>query len=103
MIDIGGHSLIRAAAKNYLKSTIIVDPLNYQDFIKFSRDCVRQKNMQLSMKHITKYDISITKWFEGIEDKEYSLRYGENPQQKATAFINKNMFKQLSGEKTQLQ
>ena len=29
MIDIGGHSLIRAAVKNYLKSTIIVDPLDY--------------------------------------------------------------------------
>ena len=34
MIDIGGHSLIRAAAKNYLKSIVIVDPLDYPDFIK---------------------------------------------------------------------
>ena len=34
MIDIGGHSLIRAAAKNYLKSTIIVNPLDYTNFIK---------------------------------------------------------------------
>ena len=34
MIDIGGHSLIRAAAKNYSNSLIIVDPLDYPNFIK---------------------------------------------------------------------
>jgi phosphoribosylaminoimidazolecarboxamide formyltransferase/IMP cyclohydrolase len=101
MIDIGGHSLIRAASKNYLKSTILVDPSDYRNFIKSFPETVSAKKKYAikAMKHITKYDISITKWFEGIEDKEYSLRYGENPQQKATAFINNDMFKQLSGEK----
>ena len=34
MIDIGGHSLIRAAVKNYQKSIIIVDPSDYKNFIK---------------------------------------------------------------------
>ena len=34
MIDIGGHSLIRAAVKNYKKTVPIVDPLDYQKFIK---------------------------------------------------------------------
>ena len=64
MIDIGGHSLIRAAAKNYLKSTIIVDPLDYQDFIKNFPETVlgKKKYAIKAMKHITKYDISITKW-----------------------------------------
>ncbi len=101
MIDIGGHSLIRAAAKNYLKSTILVNPLDYPNFIKSFPETVSAKKKYAikAMKYITKYDISITKWFEGIEDEEYSLRYGENPQQKATALINHNVFKQLSGEK----
>ena len=76
MIDIGGHSLIRAAAKNYLNSTILVDPLDYQNFIKRFPETVSAKKKYAikAMKHITKYDISITKWFEGSEDKEYSLR-----------------------------
>ena len=34
MIDIGGHSLIRAAVKNYKKTVPIVDPMDYQNFIK---------------------------------------------------------------------
>ena len=34
MIDIGGHSIIRAAIKNYKKTVIITDPLDYQGFIK---------------------------------------------------------------------
>ncbi len=79
MIDIGGHSLIRAASKNYLKSTILVDPSDYRNFIKSFPETVSAKKKYAikAMKHITKYDI----------------------QQKATAFINNDMFKQLSGEK----
>ena len=58
MIDIGGHSLIRAAAKNYLKTTIIVDPLDYPNFIKnFLRQTQKKKYAIKAMKQITKYDI----------------------------------------------
>ena len=45
MIDIGGHSLIRAAAKNYLKTTVIVDPLDYPNFIKSFPETVQQKKI----------------------------------------------------------
>ena len=101
MIDIGGHSLIRAAAKNYLKSIVIVDPLDYPNFIKNypKTDSAKKKYAIKAMKQITEYDLAISKWFQGIEDAEYSLRYGENPQQKAKALISNNLFKQLSGEK----
>ena len=34
MIDIGGHSLIRAAVKNYEKTIPITDPNDYENFIK---------------------------------------------------------------------
>tara|TARA_B100000575_G_scaffold117588_1_gene93610 strand:+ start:629 stop:2098 length:1470 start_codon:yes stop_codon:yes gene_type:complete len=101
MIDIGGHSLIRAAAKNYLKSVVIVDPLDYPNFIKNypKTESAKKKYAIKAMKQITEYDLAISKWFQGIEDAEYSLRYGENPQQKAKALISNNLFKQLSGEK----
>ena len=102
MIDIGGHSLIRAAVKNYLKTIVIVDPSDYSKFIKNppKTDSAKKKYAIKAIKQITKYDIAISNWFQGIQNKEYRLRYGENPQQKATAIIEKNIFEQLSGEKT---
>ena len=101
MIDIGGHSLIRAASKNYSNTVIIVDPLDYPNFIKNipKTASAKKKYAVKAMQKITEYDMAIMKWFQGIEDKEYLLRYGENPQQKAKALINNNLFKQLSGEK----
>ena len=101
MIDIGGHSLIRAAAKNYLNTTIIIDPLDYPNFIKNSPKTASAKKRYAvkAMQKITEYDIAIMKWFQGIEDIEYLLRYGENPQQKAKALISNNLFQQISGEK----
>ena len=101
MIDIGGHSLIRAAVKNYLKTTVIIDPLDYSNFIKNSpkTDSTKKKYAIKAMEHVTKYDIAITNWFQGNENEIYPLRYGENPQQKANALIRKNIFKQLCGEK----
>ncbi len=101
MIDIGGHSLIRAAVKNYQKTIIIVDPLDYQKFIKnFPKtEPARKKYAIKAINQITNYDIAISNWFQGIIYDKYPLRYGENPQQKATALIERNQFKQLSGEK----
>ena len=101
MIDIGGHSLIRASAKNYLKTTVIVDPMDYTKFIKnIPKTSFSKKKYAIkAMEQVRKYDIAISKWFQGIEDEEYLLRYGENPQQTATALIQKNKFIQLSGKK----
>ena len=101
MIDIGGHSLIRAAVKNYLKTLVIVNPLDYSKFIKNppKTNSAKKKYAIKAIKQITKYDIAISNWFQGVQDREYRLRYGENPQQKATAIIKKNIFEQLSGDK----
>ena len=101
MIDIGGHSLIRAAVKNYLNTIIVVDPLDYPNLIKkFPKtDATKKRYAIKAIKHITDYDIAISNWFQGNYYEKYPLRYGENPQQKATAFIGKNNFKQLIGEK----
>ena len=101
MIDIGGHSLIRAAVKNYLKTLVIVNPLDYSKFIKNppKTNSAKKKYAIKAIKQITKYDIAISNWFQGVQDREYRLRYGENPQQKASAIIKKNIFEQLSGDK----
>ncbi len=101
MIDIGGHSLIRASIKNYLKTIPITNPNDYKSFIK---DFPLKKNQKAkyakkAIKQITDYDKAIHNWFSGNTTKKYDLRYGENPHQKALAFVNDDKFSQLSGDK----
>ena len=101
MIDIGGHSLIRAAIKNYTKTTPVVSPADYKQIIrKLPYSKIEKKKYAVkALQHITQYDIAITNWFQGIRTDEYPLRYGENPQQKAIALVNDNSFIQVCGEK----
>jgi phosphoribosylaminoimidazolecarboxamide formyltransferase/IMP cyclohydrolase len=101
MIDIGGHSLIRAAIKNYTKTIPVVSPTDYKQIIrKLPNYNVEKKKFAIkALQHITQYDIAITNWFQGIKTEEYPLRYGENPQQKAIALVNDNSFEQVGGEK----
>ena len=101
MIDIGGHSLIRAAIKNFTKTIPVVSPADYKQIIrKLPNSKVEKRKYAVkALQHITQYDIAIANWFQGIKTEEYPLRYGENPQQKAIALVNDNSFKQLGGEK----
>ena len=101
MIDIGGHSLIRAAIKNFTKTTPVVSPADYKQIIRKlpNSEIEKKKYAVKALQHITQYDIAITNWFQGIKTEEYPLRYGENPQQKAIALVNDNSFVQLGGEK----
>lgn len=104
-IDIGGVSLIRAAAKNYKFVTVIVDPEDYKKFLEEFEtnkgEISEQKRYKLMIKAFERtshYDWAISRYFGG-EDKErfpyrmkmifekaYPLRYGENPHQQATAY-----------------
>ena len=101
MIDIGGHSLIRAAIKNFTKTTPVVSPADYKQIIRRLPKSIKEKKKYAitALQHIAQYDIAIANWFQGIKINEYPLRYGENPQQKAIALVNKNSFEQLGGEK----
>ena len=101
MIDIGGHSLIRAAVKNYTKTIPIVSPNDYQQIIrKMPKSNLERKKYAIrALQHVTEYDIAIANWFQRIKTEEYPLRYGENPQQKAVALVDDKSFVQLSGEK----
>lgn len=105
-IDIGGPSMVRAAAKNYKYVTIVVDPRQYQEVLdRIKTDSLTEDfKFELSRKaflHTGLYDCAIagymTKEITGEKDglpdifaKAYTkiqdLRYGENPHQKAAFY-----------------
>ncbi|MFN3909852.1 MAG: bifunctional phosphoribosylaminoimidazolecarboxamide formyltransferase/IMP cyclohydrolase [Candidatus Anstonellaceae archaeon] len=104
-IDIGGVSLIRAAAKNFDYVTVIVDPEDYkgfmEDFEANKGEVSQEKRYRLMVKAFERtshYDWAISRYFGGegkerfpdrmkmVFEKAYPLRYGENPHQKAAAY-----------------
>lgn len=99
-IDIGGVSLIRAAAKNFSNVSILVNNSQYDDyineFIKTGGKIGLEFNKELAykaFKYIADYDIAISEYFKSLYSEEKTpdfislgeyikLRYGENPHQK---------------------
>ena len=87
-IDIGGISLIRAAAKNYKFTSIVSTKDQYEDFTNHYSSQNGSPTLKYRKKLATEafgitmgYDKAISSYF---QDKErVSLRYGENPHQKA--------------------
>ena len=108
-IDIGGVTLIRAAAKNHSRVTILSDPEDYASFIAELdngeiSESRRQSYALKAFEHTADYDSSIADFFRkryaGDGDKQISLRYGANPHQKpAAAFVKHGHlpFKVLGG------
>ena len=102
-IDIGGVTLIRAAAKNYKKVGVVFDPGQYKEVAQalkqekvdegFNLDLARR-----SLDYIAWYDAVIAEYFSpDFESREYftvgaekfiPMRYGENPHQKAAFYLN---------------
>ncbi len=103
-IDIGGPSMIRSAAKNYRDVTVVTTPQDYQkvlEEIKRSGDTTFETRQKLARKAFSRtyqYDEAIERYFRGVlgeaelldlhYEKVCSLRYGENPHQKAAFFRN---------------
>jgi phosphoribosylaminoimidazolecarboxamide formyltransferase / IMP cyclohydrolase len=103
-IDIGGPAMLRASAKNFPGVIIIVDPADYPIVIEkleaggLSFDD-RKKLAQKAFQHVAAYDTAIAQYLrlgeEGFPEvitvamqKRYSLRYGENPHQKAAFYAD---------------
>lgn len=87
-IDIGGISLIRAAAKNYKFTSIISTKNQYEEFTNHYSSQNGSPTLDYRKKLATEafgitmgYDEAISSYFQGKE--RVSLRYGENPHQKA--------------------
>ncbi|WP_459587544.1 bifunctional phosphoribosylaminoimidazolecarboxamide formyltransferase/IMP cyclohydrolase [Corynebacterium camporealensis] len=92
-IDIGGPSMVRAAAKNHPSVAIVVDPQRYDDVAKAAAEggFTLQQRRELARDaflHTADYDAAVSQWFVeqlGGEDSATSaLRYGENSHQSAT-------------------
>ena len=100
-IDIGGPTMIRAAAKNYKWGGAVVDPKDYSGIIKDlgSGGVSEKKRFNLSKKafgHCAEYDQKIFDTLSGSVDEDHrSLRYGENPHQ--DAFVVKDSAKKSLG------
>lgn len=112
-IDIGGISLIRAAAKNYTDVLIISSKEQYPDLMKLLEEkrgestLEDRKNFAASAFGMSShYDTAIYNWFSGESPKSFrlsllngqELRYGENPHQKGFFFgMFDEMFEKISG------
>lgn len=109
-IDIGGISLIRATAKNFKDTFIVSSMEQYDEFL----DIISSQNGETTLAQrkefarnafeiSSNYDYAIADYFMDTEDEEdvydNSLRYGENPHQKAEFFGNLDeMFDKLNGK-----
>lgn len=106
-IDIGGVTLIRAAAKNFKYVDVLVSPGQYEDYLNSFDETSHEKSVTLAYKafeHVANYDVEIKKYFytqSGLDiysnphkneihfatlTNPFPLRYGENPHQKAVMF-----------------
>ncbi len=91
-IDIGGPTLMRAAAKNFGRVTVLSDPSRYGDFLaelengsgETSLD-FRRAMAAATFARVEDYDRAIAAWFGA--DNGIPLRYGENPHQNATLHL----------------
>ncbi|HET7529538.1 MAG TPA: bifunctional phosphoribosylaminoimidazolecarboxamide formyltransferase/IMP cyclohydrolase [Mycobacteriales bacterium] len=107
-IDIGGPSMVRAAAKNHPSVAVVVDSASYDNVRAAIRDGgftleQRQALAAKAFQHTASYDIAVASWMSSVlaPDQEGSgfpswvgasyeradvLRYGENPHQRAALY-----------------
>ena len=104
-IDIGGISLIRAAAKNFKSVLCISSKLQYQDLMTLlDKDCssnieIRKDFAIKAFNNTMSYDSDIFKYFNQPNIDKKQLRYGENPHQEGFFIGNlKKIFNQLNGK-----
>jgi phosphoribosylaminoimidazolecarboxamide formyltransferase / IMP cyclohydrolase len=106
-IDIGGPTMIRAAAKNQAFAAVVVDPEDYGEVLDELRGAdgrislVRRKELAAkAFAYTARYDVAISTWFAARTYKGFpptwnesyelvsELRYGENPHQIAAFYAN---------------
>ncbi|KAA2273841.1 MULTISPECIES: bifunctional phosphoribosylaminoimidazolecarboxamide formyltransferase/IMP cyclohydrolase [unclassified Staphylococcus] len=100
-IDIGGPTMLRAAAKNFKHVTTIVHPADYNEVIERIKEDrldedFRKELMIKVFAHTNEYDHAIVSFFKGDSEQ---LRYGENPQQSARFVRTSNSKHTIAGAK----
>ncbi|RCL01377.1 MAG: phosphoribosylaminoimidazolecarboxamide formyltransferase / IMP cyclohydrolase [Candidatus Tokpelaia sp. JSC085] len=105
-IDIGGPSMIRAAAKNHAYTAVVTDPDDYDQVLDelnkhdgYLSFAYRRQLAERAYMRTAAYDVAISKWFSRkteilnpmwytIAGKRHSImRYGENPHQAAGFYV----------------
>ena len=102
MIDIGGPTMVRAAAKNHGSVGVVVDPDDYPLVLEELAthgglsDPLRRELASRAFQHTARYDAAVAGWFQRDEElpgqlslalpRLASLRYGENPHQQAALY-----------------
>jgi phosphoribosylaminoimidazolecarboxamide formyltransferase/IMP cyclohydrolase len=111
-IDIGGPAMLRAAAKNHARVSVVVDPAQYAgllDALKTGGTTLAQRRgfAAKAYAHTAAYDGQVTQWlspraadpdapeswphtFNLSLDLASSLRYGENPHQRGALYVEKD-------------
>ncbi|MEV8479553.1 bifunctional phosphoribosylaminoimidazolecarboxamide formyltransferase/IMP cyclohydrolase [Streptomyces sp. NPDC051173] len=107
-IDIGGPSMVRAAAKNHPSVAVVVNPGRYADVLDAVREggfdlAARKRLAAEAFQHTAAYDVAVASWFadgyaadEGpwpdfagvVLSRKQVLRYGENPHQPAALYTD---------------
>ncbi len=103
-IDIGGPTMIRSAAKNFPHVTVITSPDHYGLLVEELAENngattpeFRKRMAKTAFERTAAYDTAISSWFQGEEGEfphtlnlsynlKSTLRYGENPHQKASLY-----------------
>ena len=109
-IDIGGPTMVRAAAKNHPSVAVVVDPSSYGEVLTavtaggFTFE-QRRRLASLAFQHTASYDVAVASWFGSAYDasdavegfpaflgatwaRSEILRYGENPHQQAALYVS---------------
>lgn len=126
-IDIGGPTMVRAAAKNHQSVAIVVNPVDYDGIIeemKSSQGQIKKDTLfKLAVKafeHTAKYDGHIANYLGAINfedqskttfpqtyslqfNKSQQMRYGENPHQNAAFYVESNPKEACVSTATQIQ
>ncbi|MFF9452598.1 bifunctional phosphoribosylaminoimidazolecarboxamide formyltransferase/IMP cyclohydrolase [Streptomyces flaveolus] len=108
-IDIGGPSMVRAAAKNHPSVAVVTSPARYADVLSAVKDggfdlAGRKRLAAEAFQHTAAYDVAVASWFaaeyapvdeSGFPDflgatyeRAHTLRYGENPHQPAALYAS---------------
>jgi phosphoribosylaminoimidazolecarboxamide formyltransferase/IMP cyclohydrolase len=107
-IDVGGVALLRAAAKNWQRVTVVSDPAQYPEVIAAIRagtvpEALRRRLAAAAFARTAAYDAAIAGWLQEAAGlgpfpdlltlafrKRADLRYGENPHQRAALYVAPN-------------
>ncbi|MEU9447437.1 bifunctional phosphoribosylaminoimidazolecarboxamide formyltransferase/IMP cyclohydrolase [Streptomyces sp. NPDC048277] len=108
-IDIGGPSMVRAAAKNHPSVAVVTSPARYADVLAAVAEggfdlATRKRLAAEAFQHTASYDVAVASWFASeyapVDDSQFpdflgatwerenTLRYGENPHQPAALYVD---------------